>query len=187
MKILAADAIIQCPHGGKVDLTPAASDCLKANGIPLIVADRLVGCPIVGCTGVPPAVPPCTTVASVIMGKYDHLAQRGSSAVTEDFMGQTNMGLPLLLVSSGTSHLSLGPAPGVQGKAQEHSWIEIELLDEAGQPVPGELCRVECPDGKVREGYLNEKGRIRWKRVKPGDCEVTFPDLDKSAWETACD
>jgi type VI secretion system secreted protein VgrG len=65
----------------------------------------------------------------------------------------------------------------------EKSFIEIELVDEDGKPVPGERYRVETPDGKVAEGTLDEKGFARINRVKPGNCKVTFPKLDKDAWE----
>ena len=68
---------------------------------------------------------------------------------------------------------------------EEKSWVEIELVDEDGKPVPGERYRVETPDGKVAEGTLDEKGFARINRVKPGNCKVTFPKLDKDAWEKA--
>ncbi len=68
---------------------------------------------------------------------------------------------------------------------EEKSWVEIELVDENGEPVPGERYRVETPDGKVAEGTLDEKGFARINRVKPGNCKVTFPKLDKDAWEKA--
>ncbi len=68
---------------------------------------------------------------------------------------------------------------------EEKSWVEIELVDEDGKPVPGERYRVETPDGKIAEGTLDEKGIARINRVKPGNCKVTFPKLDKDAWEKA--
>ncbi|HQU13045.1 MAG TPA: type VI secretion system tip protein VgrG [Thermodesulfobacteriota bacterium] len=68
---------------------------------------------------------------------------------------------------------------------EEKSWVEIELVDEDGKPVPGERYRVETPDGKIAEGSLDEKGFARINRVKPGNCKVTFPKLDKDAWEKA--
>jgi type VI secretion system secreted protein VgrG len=35
---------------------------------------------------------------------------------------------------------------------QEKSWIEIRLVDENNDPVPGERYRIETPDGKIADG-----------------------------------
>ena len=65
------------------------------------------------------------------------------------------------------------------------SWIEIELVDEADQPVPGEKYRVTLPDGSVDEGTLDGNGFTRIDGIDPGTCQITFPKLDKDAWEKA--
>jgi len=63
------------------------------------------------------------------------------------------------------------------------SWIEIELVDEAGKPVPGERYEIKLPDGRVAKGTLDGKGFARVANTDPGNCEITFPELDKDAWE----
>ncbi|HEX5046091.1 MAG TPA: hypothetical protein VFX89_03140 [Gammaproteobacteria bacterium] len=63
------------------------------------------------------------------------------------------------------------------------SWIEIELVDEANEPVPGEVYEITLPDGSVAKGTLDGKGFARVEGIEPGTCQVTFPDLDKDAWE----
>jgi type VI secretion system secreted protein VgrG len=65
------------------------------------------------------------------------------------------------------------------------SWIEIELVDEEDNPVPGERYRIETPDGKVAEGTLDQKGLARVDGIDPGTCKITFPRLDREAWERA--
>jgi uncharacterized protein (DUF2345 family) len=65
------------------------------------------------------------------------------------------------------------------------SWIEIELVDEAKAPVPGEGYEITLPDGSVAKGTLDGKGFARVEGIEPGTCKVTFPDLDKDAWEPA--
>lgn len=63
-------------------------------------------------------------------------------------------------------------------------WIEIELVDEADQPVVGERYAVRLPDGKEAKGRLNAKGQMRITGIKQaGTCGIKFPDLDLAAWE----
>ena len=67
---------------------------------------------------------------------------------------------------------------------EKTSWIEIEMVDEANQPVAGEAYRITLPDGEtVAEGTLDEKGFARVDHIDPGSCKITFPNLDKDAWE----
>jgi type VI secretion system secreted protein VgrG len=87
------------------------------------------------------------------------------------------LGLAALRRSDAPTH-----NPG-QNKDKKH-WIEIELVDEDGNPVPGEPYRITLPDGStVADGTLNEKGWARVDHIDPGTCQVTFPNLDKDAWE----
>ena len=64
-------------------------------------------------------------------------------------------------------------------------WLEIELHDEEGFPVPYEEYLVTLPgaDEPVR-GYLDETG---WARLEPieaaGTCSVTFPNIDARIWD----
>ena len=67
-------------------------------------------------------------------------------------------------------------------KVKTH-WIKIKLVDEAGQPVAGEQYKITLPDGSVDSGSLDEKGEAEIKGIDPGSCKVTFPNLDKDAWE----
>ena len=70
-------------------------------------------------------------------------------------------------------------------KDQTKSWIKLKLVDEEGKPVPGESYKITLPDGRVASGSLNEKGEAEVKGIDPGNCKVTFPNLDKDAWEEA--
>lgn len=62
------------------------------------------------------------------------------------------------------------------------SWIEIEMLDEEDIPVSGEKYEIELPDGSIAKGTLDGNGFARVDGVKPGECKVSFPELDKEAW-----
>jgi type VI secretion system secreted protein VgrG len=77
------------------------------------------------------------------------------------------------------------PPQTPEEEKKKTSWIEIELLDALGNPVAGETYRVKLSDGSVAEGTLNEKGLARLEPVEPGNCEVTFPNMDGRSWEKA--
>ena len=75
------------------------------------------------------------------------------------------------------------PADAEDEEAEEGSWIEVELVGEDDRPVPGEKYRIELSDGRVDEGTLDNKGFVRLAGIPPGDCKISFPNLDKDAWE----
>jgi hypothetical protein len=70
-------------------------------------------------------------------------------------------------------------------KQDKKTWIEIELVDEAGEPVPGESYEITLPDGTTTKGTLDGQGFARVEGIDPGTCKVTFPNLDKDAWKRA--
>jgi hypothetical protein len=68
-------------------------------------------------------------------------------------------------------------------KKKKPSWIEIELVDEKNNPVPGEAYSIALPDGEtVAEGTLDENGFVRVDGIDPGMCQVTFPEMDGRSW-----
>ena len=58
----------------------------------------------------------------------------------------------------------------------------VELIGEDDGPIPSEAYRIELPDGTVRTGRLDSQGRARVHGIDPGNCVVTFPELDEAAW-----
>jgi hypothetical protein len=73
--------------------------------------------------------------------------------------------------------------PKEEEKKEELSWIEIEMVDEDDEPVPGEKYKITLPDDSVAEGTLDGKGFARIDGIESGTCKITFPELDKDAWE----
>lgn len=66
--------------------------------------------------------------------------------------------------------------------AHEATWIEIALKMDDGQPASFQRYSIKLPDGTLREGMLDARGRARLEGISSGDCEVTFPDLDGNDW-----
>src|SRR5262245_25914609 len=133
------------------------------------------GAPLVGIPGA--VVPPTAPIEALVA---DVAAVAGASVAT--FRQQQAALTPEQRVSAA--------APSHDKKAEENkdkkSWIEIELVDEAGNPVPGERYRITLPDGKtVDEGTLDEKGCARVECIDSGTCKITFPELDRDAWKPA--
>ncbi len=70
---------------------------------------------------------------------------------------------------------------------EKKSWIELQLVYESnGLPVAGMQYEVTLPDGKtIASGSTDEKGLARVDCIDPGTCQISFPTLDKEAWEDA--
>ena len=61
------------------------------------------------------------------------------------------------------------------------TWIEIELVDLEGEPVPGARYWIQLTDGSIREGWLDHRGQARVDGLDPGMCEIRWPDHDEEA------
>ncbi|MFN7929750.1 MAG: type VI secretion system tip protein TssI/VgrG [Blastocatellia bacterium] len=73
--------------------------------------------------------------------------------------------------------------PNSEENKEKTHFIEIEFVDEAGQPVAGEAYEVKLPDGSIASGTTDEKGKAKITNIDAGNCEITFPNLDQEAWE----
>ena len=68
---------------------------------------------------------------------------------------------------------------------EERTFIAIVLLGEDDAPIKGEQYRIMLPDGRVIHGHLDAEGKARVDGIDPGQCIVTFPELDREAWSPA--
>ena len=75
-----------------------------------------------------------------------------------------------------------GSKPAEKPK-EKKAWIEIILVDMEGKPMSGVKYRITPPGGTPKEGRLNQHGQAGLYEIEPGNCKVTFPDLDKEAWD----
>jgi hypothetical protein len=78
-----------------------------------------------------------------------------------------------------------GKGAGTAVKDKVKTWIEIRLVDMDGHPVPNEKYQLKLPDGTMQEGALDAKGHARVEQIDPGDCTVSFPDIDGREWKRA--
>jgi hypothetical protein len=78
---------------------------------------------------------------------------------------------------------SMGAGRAAEKPKEKKAWIEIILVDAEGKPMPGVRYRITPPGGAPKEGRLNEHGQAGLYEIEPGSCKITFPDLDKDAWE----
>jgi len=74
--------------------------------------------------------------------------------------------------------VSIGKVYGESGLLEFKDWIEIELIDGAGQPIGGEKYILYLPDGQKRQGNLDENGYARVEKIPPGKCTLEFPNLE---------
>jgi hypothetical protein len=60
-------------------------------------------------------------------------------------------------------------------------WIEIEFVDELGEPVEAAYL-VELPDSTLVEGASTQDGTLSRANIKQGICHLTLPTLDAARW-----
>ena len=66
------------------------------------------------------------------------------------------------------------------------SFIALKVIDEQGNPVTGQRYRVTLTDGTtIDEGTTDDQGFAKVSNIDPGNCKITFPNLDRDAWTEA--
>ncbi|MCC6877813.1 MAG: carboxypeptidase regulatory-like domain-containing protein [Sandaracinaceae bacterium] len=74
------------------------------------------------------------------------------------------------------------PAPA---ETRELDWIEVEIVDGQGHPMPFVQVEIELPNGQSRRQMTNENGWLRLDAIPAGQCTVRLPRWDRSAWRPA--
>lgn len=74
-----------------------------------------------------------------------------------------------------------GTTAGSRAAPRERTWVEIELLDMADQPVAYERYWIRLPDGTVREGALDAMGLAYFDDLDPGQCTIRWLGRDEEA------
>ncbi|MEZ4407952.1 MAG: hypothetical protein R3A52_15970 [Polyangiales bacterium] len=82
-------------------------------------------------------------------------------------------------------HSSAAPPP--ERVSEVDHWIAIRLEDD-GDPLDGALRAIHDQAARrpeLRQGSLDKQGIARLDGIPAGECEVTFPDFDRRAWQPA--
>ena len=92
-KLLTSTAVVQCPHGGKVQITPSQTAVL-AGGNPVLVLGDLDGKPIAGCAQpASSSTKPCTQTLPMLVGASMVATAGGAPALLDTATGMTD-GVP---------------------------------------------------------------------------------------------
>jgi hypothetical protein len=70
------------------------------------------------------------------------------------------------------------PPPQKEEPPPKGAWIELELVNQDGEPVANRSFRILQKGNVVREGMTNAAGFARIEPLAPGPCDVEFPDLN---------
>jgi len=73
--------------------------------------------------------------------------------------------------------VKVGEVTAESGLLEFKDWIEIELTDDEGKPIPGKKYKLLLADGTEKEGTLDGEGRAREENIPPGPIDVDFPDV----------
>lgn len=74
--------------------------------------------------------------------------------------------------------------PPLSQSTETLHWIEIELVGIDDGPIAGAEYTLETPTGELICGRLDQAGYARIDQLPTGgQCRVSFPALDRDAWE----
>jgi len=96
-----------------------------------------------------------TGISSVRVAEDADVADPGKIAEAQAAQSQSKAG------KYGSQKVEPHVASEEDSEDEEKTWIEIELVDEEDNPVPGEKYKITLPDGKVAQGTLDGKGFAR--------------------------
>lgn len=82
-------------------------------------------------------------------------------------------------------HIPVRPQPGPVRPpvpVEVVTWVELLVVNEGGEPMPGVAYRITLPDGIQRTGVVDRFGLVRLEGVDPGSCVLELPEVDGREW-----
>ena len=104
-------------------------------------------------------------------------------ASAPDPQGNIPPGVTSGQVQSAVQQQATDPPPPAVNPCPGKTWVEFLLLDMEGNPMGGKRYKVTLPDGSVKQGTLDQSGRVRFDSIQPGTATISYLDYDKEAWE----
>jgi hypothetical protein len=92
--------------------------------------------------------------------------------------------VPRRIFRKPSSEAAITPSQLARMITEKH-WIEIQIVDEDGVGVSGIDYSITAPDNSVYTGTTDASGIGRVDNLVAGECKITFPELDKSAYRPA--
>jgi len=71
--------------------------------------------------------------------------------------------------------VKVGEVSAESGLVEFKDWIEINLTDDAGNPISNAEFALQLPDSNKKQGKLNADGHVRDESLLPGKIKITFP------------
>jgi type VI secretion system secreted protein VgrG len=62
-------------------------------------------------------------------------------------------------------------------------WIEFQLVNQKGAPVPDQSYRIRLPDQSLRTGTTDARGTVRFDGITAGEASICFTELDGQEWK----
>jgi len=140
----------------------------------------VMGCPtvIIGEVGAGAPVGPGTPGA----GAPPATAQGGGQTSEVSHIGPAGPEhVGPLKAQPGHTPAEVASASQQQQQEEEKTWIEVELVDLDGEPVPDKDFRIRLSKGNVLSGRTDRQGKARFEGVDPDSGEVIFPQIPEEA------
>lgn len=74
------------------------------------------------------------------------------------------------------------PVDELETLEEQETFVEFQLLDPEGHPVPNEPFVIRKPDGSEQSGATDGEGKARVEGIDPGTAHVQFPNRHNNAW-----
>lgn len=148
-------------HGGSI--TTGASSTF-VNGKVIARVGDIYGCPKHGPN-------PIVTGAYSVYGQGQLVAHVGS---------KTACGVTIISGSPDTfvDVPVLAEISAIEKLLEEKTYVEFQLLDHKGDPIPLVGYIITLPDGEKRHGKLDNNGVVFINNISHGKCDIIFPDIE---------
>lgn len=124
---------------------------------------------------------------------YPHTGPLGSGLPLRSIRTAFETGRWVLLARATGGILQRAEEDGERESVQEQlrtakelkTWVEMEVVDEDGRPMAGEPFVCMLPDGRIIEGKLDGRGKVRFDGIDPGNCAFSLSRRGPDAWRRA--